>query len=64
MHNILSYYPQLYVGDDYYCESGGHSPPSDKWYMDNPLWNGQGCHSPPIAMTTDIIHGSGKSYLK
>ena len=40
-----SYRPPSYVGDDYYCESGSHSPPANKWYMDNPLWDGQGCHS-------------------
>ena len=41
-----SYRPPSYVGDNYYCESGSHSSPSSgKWYMDNPLWDGQGCHS-------------------
>ena len=40
-----SYRPPSYVGNDYYCESGTHSTPSGKWYMDNPLWDGQGCHS-------------------
>ena len=40
-----SYRPPSYVGDDYYCESGSHSSPSDKWYMDNPLWDGRGCYS-------------------
>ena len=40
-----SYRPPSYVGDDYYCESGVHSSPTKKLYMDNPLWDGQGCHS-------------------
>ena len=40
-----SYRPPSYVGVDYYCESGSHSSPTNKWYMDNPLWDGQGCHS-------------------
>ena len=41
-----SYRPPSYVGDDYYCESGRPSTSnSENWYMDNPLWDGQGCHS-------------------
>ena len=40
-----SYSPPSYVGDDYYCESGGHSSPANKWHTDNPLWDGEGCHS-------------------
>ena len=32
-----------FVGNNYYCESGSHSTPSNKWHMDNPLWDGQGC---------------------
>ena len=34
-----------FVNDDHYCESGSHSTAAAKWYMDNPLWDGQGCHS-------------------
>ena len=34
-----------FVSNNYYCESGSHSSPSAKWYMDNPLWDGQGCYS-------------------
>ena len=37
--------PQQFVGNNFYCESGSHSPPVHKWYMDNPLWDGQGCHA-------------------
>ena len=40
-----SHRPPSFVGDDHYCESGGHSTTAAKWYMDNPLWDGQGCHS-------------------
>ena len=40
-----TYNPPYFVNDDHYCESGSHSTPSSKWYMDNPLWDGQGCHS-------------------
>ena len=40
-----TYNPPYFVNDDHYCESGSHSAPSSKWYMDNPLWDGQGCHS-------------------
>ena len=34
-----------YVGNDYFCEAGYTSKPSGKWYTDNPLWDGSGCHS-------------------
>ena len=37
--------PQSSTNDDFYCESGSHSTPTNKWYMDNPLWDGQGCHA-------------------
>ena len=41
-----TYNPPYFVNDDHYCESGSHSTPSSgKWYMENPLWDGQGCHS-------------------
>ena len=34
-----------FIGNNYHCESGSHSSPSTQWYMDNPLWDGQGCYS-------------------
>ena len=37
--------PPCFVSNNFYCESGSHSPPTYKWYMNNPLWDGQGCHS-------------------
>ena len=37
--------PQQFVGNNFYCESGSHSTPTNKWYMSNPLWDGQGCHA-------------------
>ena len=40
-----TYKPPYFVNDDLYCESGSHSSPDYKWYMGNPLWDGQGCHS-------------------
>ena len=40
-----TYNPPYFVNDDHYCESGSDSPSRGKWYMNNPLWDGQGCHS-------------------
>jgi hypothetical protein len=40
-----TYNPPFFVGRDYYCESGAHTRISTNWYMDNPLWDGKGCHS-------------------
>jgi len=38
--------PQTFVGEHYYCESGNAvdgSPPRDKYYTADPLWDGEGC---------------------
>ena len=35
-----------FVGDNYYCESGTNNEPSDKFYDDDPLWDGQKCPPP------------------
>ena len=37
--------PPLFIGHDYLCESGTHTSNSVKWYMENPLWDGQGCYT-------------------
>ena len=37
--------PPSFVSQNYYCESSSHSSPSNQWYMDNPLWDGEGCYS-------------------
>ena len=37
--------PPCFVSNNFYCESGSHSSPTGKWYMSNPLWDGQGCYS-------------------
>ena len=40
-----TYSSPSFVGSDHYCEAGVHSGNQKKWYMDNPLWDGKGCHS-------------------
>ena len=37
--------PEQFVGNNFYCESGSQSTPTNKWYMNNPLWDGQGCYA-------------------
>ena len=32
-----------YVGNDYFCDSGSRSAPQNRYYQDDPLWDGQGC---------------------
>ena len=32
-----------YIGNDYYCDTGSRSPPTRQLYLENPLWDGQGC---------------------
>ena len=34
-----------FVCQNYYCEAGSHSTPSNQWYTSNPLWDGKGCYS-------------------
>lgn len=36
-----------FVGDDYYCESGNPGPSFTSVLYNDPLWDGQGCGSPP-----------------
>ena len=31
------------VGEDYFCESGNSGPFEHRWYLDDPLWDSQGC---------------------
>ena len=38
--------PSLFVGEDYFCESGASGPSEhSQWYLDDPLWDSQGCAS-------------------
>ena len=32
-----------FVGDKYFCESGRTGLNQDQWYLDDPLWDSQGC---------------------
>ena len=34
-----------FVGDKYFCEAGTFSLSSAQWYLDDPLWDSQGCPS-------------------
>ena len=36
--------PHSYIGENYYCESPTHFPPSREWYTNNTLWDNQGCY--------------------
>jgi len=39
-----SAYPGPFVGNHYYCELGNiRGIPFDKYYTDDPLWDGEGC---------------------
>lgn len=32
-----------YVGEDYFCETGSRSTAHNKYYLQDPLWDGKGC---------------------
>jgi len=34
-----------FVGRNYFCESGNTGPQEAQWYLDDPLWDSQGCAS-------------------
>ena len=34
-----------FVGEKYFCESGNNGPWATQWYLDDPLWDSQGCAS-------------------
>ena len=34
-----------FVGENYFCESGNAGTVSNRWYLDDPLWDSQGCAS-------------------
>ena len=46
-NNAASVVPS-FVGNDYFCESGNPGPAvTNILYVSDPLWDGQGCRSPP-----------------
>ena len=32
-----------FIGDDYFCETGSRVSFQSRWYLDDPLWDGEGC---------------------
>ena len=32
-----------FIGENYFCESGSTGPRQIRWYLDDPLWDSQGC---------------------
>lgn len=32
-----------FIGDDYYCDTGSRTAYQNRYYLDDPLWDGQGC---------------------
>ena len=34
-----------FVGENFFCESGNIGPEESQWYLDDPLWDAQGCAS-------------------
>lgn len=37
--------PPPFVGENYFCESGTTVPERFQWFLDDPLWDAQGCVS-------------------
>ena len=45
------------VGEDYFCESANTGNFEDQWYLDDPLWDSQGCAMGAHAVVV-VVHGS------
>ena len=43
-HSFTGVIPS-FVGNDYYCETGSRSRRQQRYYFDDPLWDGKGCGS-------------------
>ena len=43
-HSFTGIIPS-FVGNDYYCETGSRSRRQQRYYFDDPLWDGKGCGS-------------------
>ena len=37
--------PHSFVGNNYYCDTATPSSGARKWFINNPLWDGEGCHA-------------------
>ena len=42
-HNQLTIPIPSYVGNDYFCDTASAQQYENKFYPDDPLWDGQGC---------------------
>ena len=45
LHPLLSFTGVIpsFVGEDYYCETGSRTSVQQRYYFDDPLWDGEGC---------------------
>lgn len=46
-NTMVSFLGQVpaFIGSDYFCETGSTSSVEQRYYLDDPLWNGHGCGS-------------------
>ena len=42
---LPGYTPHYFVGSNYYCDTATPSSGGSKWFVNNPLWDGKGCHA-------------------
>ena len=43
VHNTVTILIPPYVGSDYFCDTASETAVENKFYPDDPLWDGQGC---------------------
>ena len=42
---VPGFSPPSFVGENYFCESGNTGGFENQWYLDDPLWDSQGCQT-------------------
>ena len=47
-----------FIGSDYFCETGSHTTRTDRYYVEDPLWDGQGC-----GLFSSCCEGEGKPWF-
>ena len=47
-----------FIGSDYYCETGSRTAVSNRYYVEDPLWDGEGC-----GRFSSCCEGEGKPWF-
>ena len=51
-----------FIGDDFYCETGSRTTHTNRYYLEDPLWDGRCVADIPVAVKGRDSRGSSKTY--